>query len=236
MNNGRPGDIHDDQQKKESPALSSDQTKHDGDMITIPDEDGQPNCSICLNRVENRSYTNTCLHEFCHQCIVHWSEAHNQCPICRRVYTKIFFNIRGPHDYDEQQVNQPQNENGFLIVLGRIGVVRTPPSGLYLVNPIVTPQGVNLNTIFLGGNQTFLLYNANPRMILLRPEQMHEFEPLVEVIDRSNYQQDQLDARLTGNQVQNGQQINAQQQSRNHQRRHYIHIHPRHSPKYSRPY
>lgn len=235
MNNKKPGNIRDDQQRKELPTLSSDQTKHDDD-ITIPNEDGQPNCPICLNRVENRAYTDTCLHEFCHQCIVHWSEAHNHCPICRRVYIRIFFNIRGPHDYDEQQVNEPQNENGFLIVLGRVGVVRTPPSGLYLINPIVTRHGVNLNTMFLRGNQIFLLYNTNPRMILLRPEQMHQFEPLVEVINTINYQQDQLDDRLTGNQLQDGQQIGTQQQSRNHQRRHYIHIHPRHSSRYSRPY
>jgi E3 ubiquitin-protein ligase Topors len=50
---------------------------------TMPAEEGNPNCPVCLNRVQERSFTNSCLREFCLPCIQEWSRNHNRCPVCR---------------------------------------------------------------------------------------------------------------------------------------------------------
>lgn len=41
------------------------------------------NCPICLEEIENYSYTTLCNHIFCLNCIYHWLQSHNTCPMCR---------------------------------------------------------------------------------------------------------------------------------------------------------
>jgi hypothetical protein len=41
-----------------------------------------PICPICLSRVQERAFTESCLHEFCFSCIEEWSRDHNRCPVC----------------------------------------------------------------------------------------------------------------------------------------------------------
>lgn len=33
-----------------------------------------PNCAICLGTCRNKSFTDTCLHEFCFKCLLTWSK------------------------------------------------------------------------------------------------------------------------------------------------------------------
>lgn len=33
-----------------------------------------PNCAICLGNCRNKSFTDSCLHQFCFKCLVHWSK------------------------------------------------------------------------------------------------------------------------------------------------------------------
>lgn len=42
---------------------------HDGDRGSPP-----PNCAICLGRCRNKSFTDSCLHQFCFKCLVTWSK------------------------------------------------------------------------------------------------------------------------------------------------------------------
>ncbi len=141
---------------------------------TIPAEEGNPNCPVCLNRVQERSYTNTCLHEFCFPCIQEWSRNHNRCPVCRERYTNILHNIKSSTEYDELPVEEPTNEmNGLLITDGRIGILMTPlDSGIYLINRRTTPHGRHFDLLFLGPNQRYILNNMSPDMIIVRPEQL----------------------------------------------------------------
>ena len=81
----------------------------------IPDEIGNPDCPICLSRVEDRAYTNTCLHEYCYPCIREWSQSNNRCPVCRKVYRTIVHNIRSNQDYDQEAIEGQQDQNVYAV-------------------------------------------------------------------------------------------------------------------------
>ncbi|XP_054160047.1 uncharacterized protein LOC128958255 [Oppia nitens] len=61
-------------------------------------------CPICLQPVSNRSLTDTCLHEFCYECIHEWSADHNRCPVCRLSYRNIIHNVVSANKYDCETV------------------------------------------------------------------------------------------------------------------------------------
>lgn len=50
------------------------------DEIPLP-EDGRnsppPNCAICLGTCRNKSFTDSCLHQFCFKCLLTWSKVSN---------------------------------------------------------------------------------------------------------------------------------------------------------------
>lgn len=33
-----------------------------------------PNCSICLGRVKSKCFTDSCMHQFCFNCLLQWSK------------------------------------------------------------------------------------------------------------------------------------------------------------------
>jgi hypothetical protein len=124
----------------------------------MPAEEENLNCPVCLNRVQKRSYTNTCLREFCFPCIQECSRNHNRCSVCRERYINIVHNIRSSIECDELSVEEPINEMNALIIDNQLGVVMTPSdSGVYLVSPRTTPNGRVYDLLFLGPNQTFIL-------------------------------------------------------------------------------
>ena len=53
-----------------------------------PKQPGSPDecCSICLSKLENKSFTDSCFHTFCFICLVEWSKVrvHNE------IFTKNF--------------------------------------------------------------------------------------------------------------------------------------------------
>ena len=143
---------------------------------SIPDEKGEPDCPVCLSRVENRAYTNTCLHEFCFPCIEEWSRSHNRCPVCREVYQKILHNIRSKLDYDEQEVEVPPDpSNGILITFGNVGILFTPDTtGLYIIDRRPTPRGTNYVIEFVGPHNRIIIPNITPNLVIVRPENLEE--------------------------------------------------------------
>ncbi|XP_054160573.1 uncharacterized protein LOC128958695 [Oppia nitens] len=154
----------------------------------IPDEVGSPDCPVCLNRVQNRAYTNRCLHEFCYSCIKEWSQQHNRCPVCRGVYSNILHNIRSKEDYDIEVVEEPIEDGvGALVTLGNSGIamlVTPPENGVYLIEPRETPYGIRHNIMFYGPNQVFLLHNVNQNMVLTTAERL---EPILRELGATPY-------------------------------------------------
>jgi hypothetical protein len=48
-------------------------------------------CSICISDdVKSKAALNSCVHEFCLDCIVPWSKLSNTCPLCKIEFTQIF--------------------------------------------------------------------------------------------------------------------------------------------------
>ena len=79
-----PDPIPDDKQRS-SPTPENLQTTGNKspdrpNLIKSPD----PNCSICLGKLQNKSFTDSCFHQFCFTCLVEWSKVniinHNFCP------------------------------------------------------------------------------------------------------------------------------------------------------------
>ncbi|KAI1280546.1 E3 ubiquitin-protein -like ligase [Halotydeus destructor] len=64
----------------------------------------EPNCAICLGKVEDKSFANACFHSFCKTCLFEWSKVKAECPVCRQPFSKIIHNVRSMEDYDEQEL------------------------------------------------------------------------------------------------------------------------------------
>lgn len=43
--------------------------RHEGGRGSPP-----PNCAICLGTCRNKSFTDSCLHQFCFKCLLTWSK------------------------------------------------------------------------------------------------------------------------------------------------------------------
>src|SRR6218665_1972197 len=59
-----------------------------------------PNCSICLCKMEDKSFTHSCFHMFCFTCLLEWSKIKAECPLCKQSFNSIIHNIRSESDYD----------------------------------------------------------------------------------------------------------------------------------------
>ncbi|XP_008188517.1 uncharacterized RING finger protein C32D5.10-like [Acyrthosiphon pisum] len=62
-----------------------------------------PQCSICLNELNNKCYTNACEHLFCFDCLQRWSNtcleqcsiSDPTCPLCKQTFRYIY------HSFDD---------------------------------------------------------------------------------------------------------------------------------------
>ena len=59
------------------------------------------NCPICLGRLENRSYTDTCFHKFCFICLVEWSKVKPVCPLCKQPFTSVIHNVQSYENFEQ---------------------------------------------------------------------------------------------------------------------------------------
>ena len=77
-----------------------------------PPKSPEPNCAICLGKIEDKSFTDRCFHCFCKLCLIEWAKVKAECPVCRQAFEKIIYNIRAMDDYDEQPI-QNQHRHRF---------------------------------------------------------------------------------------------------------------------------
>lgn len=57
----------------------------ESDGIKSPGRDSpDSHCVICLGKLQNKSFTDSCLHQFCFQCLLQWSKVSSY-------YLKILF-------------------------------------------------------------------------------------------------------------------------------------------------
>ena len=63
-------------------------------------------CSICLEPMKEPSQLNTCLHEFCKDCIDHWTQLSSQCPLCKENFTKVIYYDARSHNTTEKKIKK----------------------------------------------------------------------------------------------------------------------------------
>lgn len=69
-----------------------------------------PNCAICLGTCKNKSFTDSCLHQFCFKCLLTWSKVKAVCPLCKQNFRSIIHNVRSNDQYEEYLVEQRHTE------------------------------------------------------------------------------------------------------------------------------
>ncbi|CAH2102223.1 unnamed protein product [Euphydryas editha] len=69
-----------------------------------------PKCAICLGTCRNKSFTDSCLHQFCFKCLLTWSKVKAECPLCKQNFRSIIHNVQSNHQYEEYMVEQRQTE------------------------------------------------------------------------------------------------------------------------------
>ena len=91
-----------------------------------------PNCSICLSKMKDKSFTDRCFHMFCFECLVEWSKINAVCPLCKQPFKQIFHNIRSMSDYDVYDVLSHSS------VLPPPSSVQTPVLSVNVTQPLLT--------------------------------------------------------------------------------------------------
>ncbi|XP_012139772.2 uncharacterized protein LOC100876127 isoform X4 [Megachile rotundata] len=85
--------------KSEAPIQNPDSSDRSDGAVSPP-----PNCSICLGKLVNTSFTDSCLHQFCFTCLLQWSKIKTECPLCKQTFKSIIHNVRSEEDYDQYHV------------------------------------------------------------------------------------------------------------------------------------
>ncbi|XP_072259340.1 E3 ubiquitin-protein ligase Topors-like [Pyxicephalus adspersus] len=58
-------------------------------------------CPICLDRFDNTSHLDPCLHRFCFQCIKEWANNKVECPLCKQPFNSILHSVQAEDDFKE---------------------------------------------------------------------------------------------------------------------------------------
>jgi len=78
------------------------------DVVPVDEEldiEGE-HCSICLQRIADRTVVPTCSHEFCFECLLIWTEQSRRCPLCSQtIGDYLIHNIRSKNDYQKHYLN-----------------------------------------------------------------------------------------------------------------------------------
>ena len=67
-----------------------------------------PNCAICLGKLENKSFTDSCYHMFCFVCLLEWSKVKAECPLCKQKFSSIVHNVKSYDNFE--QYHLPRRE------------------------------------------------------------------------------------------------------------------------------
>ncbi|KAM4808566.1 E3 ubiquitin-protein ligase Topors [Rhinophrynus dorsalis] len=68
---------------------------------TAGDASPDSKCPICLDRFDNVSHLDRCLHRFCFRCIQEWAKNKAECPLCKQPFHSIFHSVRAEDDFKE---------------------------------------------------------------------------------------------------------------------------------------
>lgn len=81
----------------------------------------EPNCAICLGKLENKSFTDSCFHQFCYVCLLEWSKVKAECPLCKQTFKSIIHNVRSYEDYDQYHIPRPEDRDPLGDLFSNVG-------------------------------------------------------------------------------------------------------------------
>ncbi|MEE6459013.1 hypothetical protein FKM82_000502 [Ascaphus truei] len=76
---------------------------------TPADASPDSKCPICLDRFDNMSHLDRCLHRFCFSCIQEWAKNKAECPLCKQPFHSIFHSVRAEDDFKEYILRPTMN-------------------------------------------------------------------------------------------------------------------------------
>lgn len=65
----------------------------------------EPNCAICLEPLQNKSFIDSCFHTFCFTCLLEWSKVKPECPLCKQQFKSIVHNVQKDMTFEEYHIN-----------------------------------------------------------------------------------------------------------------------------------
>ncbi|KAL1023816.1 hypothetical protein UPYG_G00046620 [Umbra pygmaea] len=85
-------------------------------------------CPICLDKFNNMSYLDLCLHKFCFRCIHEWSKNKAECPLCKQPFNSIYHSIKSDEDFKKHDL-RPTDNGSFGSFAGERFRYRTTLTG-----------------------------------------------------------------------------------------------------------
>ena len=94
-----PDIINKKKKKEENKKIQIEKFENEKDEKENKEESTNIKCTICLENINNPAKLDTCEHEFCTNCIKHWSTLSSECPLCKLNFHNIIF-------YDEKNMKK----------------------------------------------------------------------------------------------------------------------------------
>lgn len=63
-----------------------------------------PYCGLCWLSIQQLALTNTCMHQFCFDCLSLYTVLLTVCPLCHQPFETVLCDITGPYAYRELTV------------------------------------------------------------------------------------------------------------------------------------
>ncbi|XP_026758640.2 uncharacterized protein LOC113518078 [Galleria mellonella] len=98
------------QHKIETVSEAMPEDSSDAKPSSVKSGSSSSNCPICLGTCEHKSFTDSCLHQFCFKCIFTWSKVKTECPLCKQNFKSIIHNVISSRRYERYMVEQREEE------------------------------------------------------------------------------------------------------------------------------
>lgn len=169
--------------------------KHDGKYEFKEDS----KCPVCLSEIEDVTFAINCNHEFCFDCIEHWVQQRNRCPVCRQVIHSIRHQVRGESGgWEERDVPvrpNPETSQAYIINFEFFTLVQTAEDG-----PMFVIQPVRLRGVYptfryilqmLDQDHIYYLTNVRPGTMFVAPENLIQVLEILEGVGITRYEVNQ---------------------------------------------
>lgn len=152
-------------------------------------------CPICLSDIEDLTFALDCNHEFCFECISHWINQRNRCPVCRQVIHHIRHQVRTPSgQLNVQDIpvrTNPADTEARILNFGFFTLVQTAnESPMFVIHPMRFRSLFRYVVRMLEQNQIYYLTNIRAGTMFVTPDNMEEVIGILENAGITRYDSD----------------------------------------------